>query len=72
MTVHPEYRGHLEDMLITKALIILARHPKREVIVEHPSYHREAMEALKRYGFVEEETLIRMKLDLISTHHRAG
>lgn len=66
LVVHPDYRGQLEEMLITKALSILEDYPERAIVVAHPAEHREAIETLKRYGFVEKRTLIQMRLALRS------
>ena len=64
MMVHPDYCGRLEEMLVAKALAILAGYPRRAVLVSHPAEHGEAIEALKRHGFVEEGTLVYMWLEL--------
>lgn len=64
MMVHPDYRGCLEEMLVTKALSILAEYPRRSATVKHPAEHREAIQTLKKYGFQEERTLVRMRLEL--------
>ncbi|MFQ5812071.1 MAG: GNAT family N-acetyltransferase, partial [Anaerolineae bacterium] len=52
LMVHPDHRGQLEEMLVTKALSILGSYPKRGVAVSHPADHKEAIEALKLRGFV--------------------
>jgi len=64
LMVHPDYRGQLEDMLVTKALSILGDYPERGVVVTHPAEHREAIEVLKGYGFTEKRTLAQMRLAL--------
>ncbi|MGA9348522.1 MAG: GNAT family N-acetyltransferase [Anaerolineae bacterium] len=64
LMVHPDHRGQLEEMLVTKALRILGNCPERGVSVTHPAEHREAIEALKLYGFVEKRTLAHMRLAL--------
>jgi ribosomal protein S18 acetylase RimI-like enzyme len=64
LMVHPDHRGQLEEMLVTKALSILGNCPERGVSVAHPVEHREAIEALKLYGFVEKRTLAHMRLAL--------
>ncbi|MBL7183335.1 MAG: GNAT family N-acetyltransferase [Anaerolineae bacterium] len=66
LMVHPDHRGQLEEMLITKALSILGDYPERGVAVSHPADHREAIEALKLRGFVEKRTLAQMRLALTS------
>ena len=62
--IHPDYRGQLEEFLIARALNILKDYPKRGVVVTHPAEHREAIEALKSYGFTEKRTLAQMRLAL--------
>ena len=62
--VHPDYRGQLEEMLVTKALSILADYPERAVVATHPAEHQEAIEVLKRYGFIEKRTQAQMRLAL--------
>lgn len=64
MMVHPDYRGLLEKMLVTKALSILAKYPQRSVVIKHPASHQEAIQVLREYGFEEERTLVRMRLEL--------
>ena len=64
LMVHPDHRGQLEEMLITKALNILGGYPKRDVTVSHPAEHQEAIEALKLRGFIEKRTLVQMRLAL--------
>ena len=64
LMVHPDHRGQLEEMLITKALSILGGYPKRGVAVSHPAKHQEAIEALKLRGFIEKRTLAQMRLAL--------
>ena len=64
LMVHPDHRGQLEEMLITKALSILGGYPERGVAVSHPAKHQEAIEALKLRGFIEKRTLAQMRLAL--------
>jgi ribosomal protein S18 acetylase RimI-like enzyme len=64
MMVHPDYRGRLEEMLVTKALACLGNYPEQGVAVKMSASHQEAIETFKRYGFVEEKTLVRMRLNL--------
>ena len=64
MMVHPDHRGQLEEMLVTKALSILGCCPERGVAVSHPAEHQEALKALKSYGFTEKRTLAQMRLVL--------
>lgn len=62
--VHPDYRGQVEEMLVTKALALLGNYPGQSVAVKISTSYQEAVEILKRYGFVEEKTLVRMRLNL--------
>lgn len=64
MMVHPDYRGCVEEMLVTKALALLGNYPGQGVAVKISTAHQEAIEILKRYGFVEEKTLVQMRLNL--------
>jgi len=64
MIVHPDYRGYLEEMLVSKALSILSKYPQRGVSVKHPADHREAIQILRKRGFKEERTLVKMELEL--------
>jgi ribosomal protein S18 acetylase RimI-like enzyme len=64
MMVHPDYRGRVEEMLVTTALALLGNYPGQGVAVKMSTSHQEAIETLKRYGFVEEKTLVRMRLNL--------
>ncbi len=69
MMVHPNHRGRLEEMLITRALSILAKYPRRSVTIKHPADHQEAIQALRKHGFHEERTLVKMKLELELLHN---
>jgi ribosomal protein S18 acetylase RimI-like enzyme len=64
MMVHPDYRGRVEEMLVSKALAILGSYPGQGVAVKMSASHQEAIETLKRYGFLEEKTLMQMRLNL--------
>jgi ribosomal protein S18 acetylase RimI-like enzyme len=64
LMVHPDHRGQLEEMLVTKALGMLGSYPERSVAVSHPAEHQEAIEALKIHGFIEKRTLAQMRLAL--------
>ncbi len=64
LAVHPDYRGRLEEMLVTTALVILGNYPRRAVSVTQTTDHPQAIEVLKRYGFVEGRALTQMRLDL--------
>ena len=57
MIVHPEHRGKVEEMLLTKALSTLDGYPSRPLLATiRPSYG-EVLDVFRRYGFVEEQTL---------------
>lgn len=64
MVVHPDCRGQVEEMLVTRALALLGNYPGQGVAVKMSASHHEAIEALKRYGFVEQQTLVQMRLNL--------
>ncbi len=64
MVVHPDCRGQLEKVLVSHALATLRRAPRRPVVARLPSYHPQAIAALKDYGFVEKNTLLSMRLEL--------
>lgn len=64
MMVHPDHRGKVEEILLTRALSTLRAYPSRPLSAEiRPSYE-EAVEIFERYGFVEEETLDLLTLRL--------
>jgi ribosomal protein S18 acetylase RimI-like enzyme len=62
--VHPSLRGQVEAGLISHALHHLGRWPGRTILVRHPTYHPEGIEAFKSFGFQEERTLLWMRCDL--------
>ncbi len=64
LMVHPCWRGRLEEMLIRRALAILAEYPNRAVCIKLFASHTEAIEVLSRYGFVEDKTRVILGLDL--------
>jgi ribosomal protein S18 acetylase RimI-like enzyme len=64
MTVHPSARGRVEEVLIGQTLHYLQPWGRRATLVRHPTYHPEGIEAFKSFGFVEERTLLWMKLEL--------
>lgn len=64
LMVHPDYRGQVEEMLVTQALALLGHYPGQGVAVKISASHQEAIAVLKRYGFVEEKTLVQMRLNL--------
>lgn len=64
LMIHPDYRGRLDEMLISTALYICSRYPDRKVRVKLPTDYAEAIAVLRRYGFVEQRTLALMHLAL--------
>jgi hypothetical protein len=64
LMVHPCWRGCLEEMLIRRALAILAEYPNRGVCIRLFASHTEAIKVLSRYGFVEDKTRVILGLDL--------
>lgn len=67
--VHPRWRGHVEEMLISKGLAVLARYPERPVNIKVPASHAEAIEVLSRYGFSEEKKQVILGMDLARSRH---
>jgi ribosomal protein S18 acetylase RimI-like enzyme len=67
LIVHPAHRRKVEEALLTSALATLEPHPSRTLLATiQPSYDF-AREVFTRYGFVEEETLDLLTLDLLHT-----
>jgi ribosomal protein S18 acetylase RimI-like enzyme len=64
LTVHPVWRGQVEQQLVSHALHHLRRWPRRAVQVRHSTYHPEGIEAFVRFGFREVRTLLWMRRDL--------
>lgn len=64
LTVHPSSRGRVEQALISHALHHLGRWPRRVILVRHPTYHPEGIEAFRSFGFREERTLLWMRREL--------
>ncbi|MFC1975903.1 GNAT family N-acetyltransferase, partial [Chloroflexota bacterium] len=64
LIVHPDWRGHLEKLLIGRALDYLYPWRNRSIIIKHPSNHIEAIEAYKEFGFQEQQTLLWMKREM--------
>lgn len=62
--VHPEYRGTVEEMLVTEALVRLWPHKDRATIVTLPVSYAGLLNALEQYGFVEQGTLTLMRRSL--------
>jgi ribosomal protein S18 acetylase RimI-like enzyme len=64
LMIHPDYRGRLDEMLISTGLHICGRHPGRKVRIKLMTDYAEAIAVLRRYGFVEQRTLALMRLAL--------
>jgi GNAT superfamily N-acetyltransferase len=64
LLVHPDWRGHLEKLLIGRALNYLYPWRNRAIILRHPADHVEAIEAYKEFGFQEQQTLLWMKREI--------
>ena len=64
MMVHPDHRGEVEEILLTKALSTLNAYPSRPLSASiQPSYEG-IVEVFAKYGFVEVETLDLLTLRL--------
>jgi ribosomal protein S18 acetylase RimI-like enzyme len=64
LLVHPQHRGHLEPVLVGRALHMLAGLPVRAVRATASTDHTAALEALGNYGFREKRTLLTMSYNL--------
>lgn len=64
LIVHPDWRGHLEKLLIGRALDYLFPWRQRSTFLKHATEHVEAIAAYKEFGFQEEQTLLWMKREM--------
>ncbi len=64
LTVHPASKSRVEKQMVSHALYHLRRWPQRTILVRHPTYHPEGIEAFKSFGFREERTLLWMRREL--------
>ncbi|MBC7250779.1 MAG: GNAT family N-acetyltransferase [Anaerolineae bacterium] len=64
LMIHPDYRGLLDEMLISTGLHLCSRVPGRKVRTKLPLEYEETIATLRRYGFVERRTLALMRLEL--------
>jgi len=64
LMVHPASRGQVEKQLVSHALHHLRHWHQRVTLVRHPTYHPEAIETFKSFGFREERTLLWMRREL--------
>jgi ribosomal protein S18 acetylase RimI-like enzyme len=62
--VHPLFRGKIEKDLINRALHHLADARRQTLLVQHPTYHPEAIEAFQSFGFQTDRVLLWMRCDL--------
>ncbi len=60
----PDHRGALAEPLLVQALRILAKYPKRNLVVTVRTQFQDLIGLLQRYGFVEIERMHRMALRL--------
>ncbi len=61
LVVHPDWRGTLEQALISRALHYLYLWRKKAVTLKHPIDHVEAIETYKEFGFQQDRVLLWMK-----------
>jgi ribosomal protein S18 acetylase RimI-like enzyme len=66
MYVHPDYRGRLEEVLVSHGLALLRQAPNRPIFLKYPASHVEGEAPFKAYGFQEMRTLVWMTLNLTS------
>lgn len=64
LIVHPDWRGHLEKLLIGRALDYLYPWRHRRIVSKHSADHVEAITAYKEFGFQEQQTLLWMKREM--------
>jgi ribosomal protein S18 acetylase RimI-like enzyme len=62
--IHPDYRGKVEEMLVTETLGRLWPHRERATLVALPVSYPDIVAVLKRYGFVTHRTLTLMRRSL--------
>ncbi len=66
LMIHPDYRGRLDEMLISTGLHYCGQYPGRKVRIKLMADYAETIAVLRRYGFVEQRTLALMRLPLNS------
>jgi hypothetical protein len=64
LIVHPDWRGHLETLLVGQALDYLYAWRNKSIKFRHPSEHHEAIQAFKNFGIQEDQTLVWMKQEM--------
>ncbi len=64
LIVHPDWRGHLEKMLIGQALDYLYSWRNKAINFRHPGSHQEALDVFQEFGFQTEKILLWMKREM--------
>jgi ribosomal protein S18 acetylase RimI-like enzyme len=64
LMIHPDYRGRLDEVLISTGLHVCSRYPGHRVHIKLTTDYEEAIAVLRRYNFVEQRTLVLMRLSL--------
>jgi len=65
MMVHPGYRGKVEEMLLTRALVTLDTYPSRPLLATIQPSYEEVVDIFRRYGFAEQQTLDLLTFSLL-------
>lgn len=68
--VHPDWRGKVEEMMVTEALARLWPHRDRATVITLLVGYAEVLDVLKQYGFAEQKTLALMRRSLHRTHQQ--
>jgi ribosomal protein S18 acetylase RimI-like enzyme len=63
LLVHPDHRGQVERVLVSRALGFLSGLPPRPVRITVSRDHEAALESLRAYGFEEQRTLLTLRQD---------
>lgn len=64
LTVHPDARGMIEEILVGHALHHVSQWSRGPAVARHPTYHPAGVAAFKALGFRPERTLLWMRRDL--------
>jgi len=64
LLIHPDLRGHVEELLVGHALDVFRRHP-RSVEGRVRTDHQEAIATLQQHGFITRRVLDRLGLELV-------
>ncbi len=62
--VHPHWQGHLEAVLVSRALAHLAKFPARPIFFQHPEALTHDVAALLEAGFKKRRVLLWMRVEL--------